>query len=201
MSVPLGMESSFVVRRAHEADVPAIAEMIEDFVPAEHPAHAHVRSIEKMRAAYFGASPVATLYVVTRLVVSREVATGEAAQEDVVGFVQWQPFFDLWWSKMGGRVEWLYIRPRARGFGLPAMLMARVASEVRSQGGEYLLGGGYSDDLASLYERVVRAWPSREAALSAEAFHAMADLNGKSPREIVRDLPPRALNQVQRPGT
>ena len=262
------MASQFAVRLAHEADVHAVAEMVEDFVPVDHPARKHTRSIEKLREAYFGPTPVATLYVATRAIATRKLAGDErrgeelsgderhdeerarnerhdkelaradrrddklacdeelsgdarhdeglardnklargdrrgnklARDEELVGMVQWQPFFDVWWSMLGGRVEWLYVRPSARGFGVSALLIARVAADVRRSGGVYLLGG-YSSELAPFYERVVRAWPSRDAALSAEAFHTMADLDGKSPRDIVRGLPARDINKVQRPPT
>src|SRR4051794_24225486 len=94
------------IRVALEEDAPALAEMVNDFVRG-HPAENHPRPEHALRAAYFGISPVA------------EVIVAEW-KRDVVGMLQWTRTFDMFWSMFGGLVEWLYVRPRARGLGLSA---------------------------------------------------------------------------------
>jgi hypothetical protein len=46
------------------------------------------------------------------------------------------------------------------------------------------------------YERVAMGWKAHECYVSAEAFHALADLAGLLPRDIVRRLPDPGLNKV-----
>jgi GNAT superfamily N-acetyltransferase len=174
----------FEIRRAREADLDALFEMIEDFV-STHKAHSHPRSRDRLREAYFGAAPVGTMLVAVR-------------GERVVGMVHWQRMFDLFWSLPGGRAEWLYVRPEARGYGLPAALLAEVCKEIRAAGGVCLTGGGYETPVGRMYERVALAWPSRECSVGLEAFQQLADLAGQPPREIVRRLPSAALNRSSR---
>lgn len=50
--------------------------------------------------------------------------------------------------------------------------------------------------MEALYERVAMGWKAHECYVSAEAFHAFADLAGLAPREIVRRLPHPELNKV-----
>ena len=61
----LARRAELAVVSAREADLDDIEEMINDFVKG-HPAETHSRSRSKLREAYFGASPVATLLVATR---------------------------------------------------------------------------------------------------------------------------------------
>jgi GNAT superfamily N-acetyltransferase len=175
--------SAVVVRSFCEDDAADVADMIDDFV-RDHPAEHHVRSPAKLRSAYLADPPVARLLVAVR-------------DDRVVGMCQWSRIFDVFWSMFGGKPEWLYVRPEARGTGISAALIAAICDDVRRAGGEYL-SGSYSDDLAGLYERVAIGSPSRECHVSAEAFQVLADLAGQPPREIVRGLPAPELNRVAR---
>ena len=178
-----------IIRVAVERDAPALAEMVNDFVRG-HPAQNHPRPEQALRAAYFGASPVA------------EVIVAEW-NEQVVGMVQWTRIFDMFWSMFGGLAEWLYVKPQARGLGLSAAMLAMTSRRVRDAGGEFLHGSG-SEELGSLYERLASAsGTSRGYYLSAEGFQQAADLAGRPPREIVRKFPSPALSSVParaRPG-
>lgn len=173
--------SGLVVRRAVEDDLDAIARMVEDFVRG-HPAERHPRARERLRDAYFGPAPVARIFVAVR-------------RGAVVGMCQWAPVFDMFWSMRGGRAEWLYVEPAARGHGIALAIIAAICDDVRRSGGE-LIYGGYGEALAPLYERVVEGWANRECALSAEAFQVLADLAGRPPKDIVRGIPAPALNRV-----
>jgi len=169
------------IRSAREADLDDIEEMIDDFVKG-HPAENHSRSRTKLREAYFGAAPLARLLVATR-------------GERVIGMGQWALIYDVFWGMYGANVEWLYVRPQHRRTGVVAAIVAEIGTQVRDAGGEFLHGGG-NRDAESLYERVAMGWKAHECYVSAEAFHALADLAGLTPREIVRRLPDPALNKV-----
>jgi GNAT superfamily N-acetyltransferase len=170
------------IRVALEKDAPALADMVNDFVRG-HPAENHPRPEHALRAAYFGASPVA------------EVIVAEW-NGSVVGMLQWTRIFDMFWSMFGGLVEWLYVRPPARGLGLSAALLAMASRRVRDGGGEFLHGSG-GEHLTSLYARLASAsGTSRGYYLSAEGFQQAADLAGRPPRDIVRHFPSPALSSV-----
>ena len=115
----------------------------------------------------------------------------------IVGMCHWTRIYDLFWAMFGGELEWLYVRPAARGRGIPAVLVAEVCRD-RLSGGEFLKGAGEADETAALYERIAMGWPARTVYVSAEAFHVLADHAGRSPRDIVRGLPAPELNHVSR---
>lgn len=170
-----------MVRKAMESDLDDIEEMVDDFVKG-HPAQDQPRPRAKLREAYFGSSPVAHLVVA--------VANGRA-----VGMAHWTFIYEMFWGIYGGSVEWLYVRPKSRGTGIVAAIVAQVCSEVRAAGGEFLYGGG-GDEVEPLYERAAIGSPTHHCHLSAEAFQVFADLAGKPSRDIVRGLPSRELNNV-----
>jgi GNAT superfamily N-acetyltransferase len=170
------------IRDAAVADLDAIAEMLEDFVAA-HPAKSRARSRDKLREALFGDEPVAHVLVA--------VDRGR-----VVGMVQWWRIFEMFWGIFGGKAEWLYVRPEARGRAVAAMLVAEVCKRVRNSGGEFLYLGSVEPSVTALYDRVTHSWPEQTHALSAEAFQRVADLAGASAKEIVRGLPSPGLNRV-----
>ncbi len=170
------------VRLAGEGDASALVDMVDDFVRG-HPAENHPRTEQAVRAAYFGASPVA------------EVIVAEW-NGDVVGMIQWARIFDMFWSMFGGLVEWLYVRPRARGLGLSAAMLAMASRRVRDSGGEFLYGSG-GEKTASIYARLASASGTTMGYyLSAEGFQQAADLAGQPPRRIVRNFPSPALSRV-----
>jgi GNAT superfamily N-acetyltransferase len=102
----------------------------------------------------------------------------------------------MFWGMFGGKAEWLYVRPEARGRAVAAMLGAEVCKRVRDAGGEFLYLGSSEPSVTALYDRVRNSWPEQTLALGAEAFQRVADLAGASPREIVRNLPSPELDRV-----
>jgi GNAT superfamily N-acetyltransferase len=174
--------SSVTVRSATEADLNEIADMVQGFVVG-HPAEFHPRPVTRLREAYFGAAPVAHLLVARK-------------GPHIVGMGQWTRMYDMFWAMFGGDVEWLYVRPEARGLGIPAAIIAEICRQVRLEGGELLRGGADGDAIAALYERVAIGWRVSTGALSGEAFQICADLAGLSPREIVTSLPAPELNRT-----
>ena len=173
--------SSISIRSATKADLEDVDELVRGFV-AGHPAESHSRPLSRLRQAYFGAHPVAHLLVACR-------------DGRIVGMGQWTRIYDMFWSAFGGEVGWLYVRPEARGLGIPAAIVAEIARQVRADGGELLHGGSEVDSVTKLYERVAMGWPGRTCYVSGEAFHAFADLAGTPLRDLVRRLPDPALNR------
>jgi GNAT superfamily N-acetyltransferase len=169
-----------VLRPATEADLEVIEDLVRGFV-AGHPAEAHPRPRTALQEAYFGPRPVAQLLLAER-------------DGRVVGMGQWTRIYDMFWAAFGGEVGWLYVRPEARGLGIPAALVAEICRRVRLDGGELLHGGADAEDVSKLYERVAVVGPGRSVYVSGEAFQALADLAGTPLRELVRRLPPRSLN-------
>lgn len=173
-------DNSYTARLAREVDLPMIAEMVDDFVK-DHKAAQHQRSMGRLRTAYFGDEPVAELIVAEK-------------DGEVVGMGQWNPIFDMFWSKFGGRAEWLYLRPEVRGRGVWVVILAKICARIRERGGEYLCGPG-NHETRKVYERVTfGSGPTWEFHLSSEAFARVADADGLSPREAVRRLPDPSLN-------
>lgn len=170
-----------VVRRAVEDDLDDILALLDEF-GREHPSARHVRPRAALREAYFGDAPVARLFVAVR-------------HGRTIGMAQWWRIIDMLWVMQGGRVEYLYVRPEARGLGIGAALIAAICDDIRRSGGVFLHGGADHPDIVRLYERVALGGPTFECHVSAEAFQVFADLAGRSPRDIVRGLPARALNR------
>jgi GNAT superfamily N-acetyltransferase len=174
--------AAITIRLAREEDAPALVEMVNDFVRG-HPAENHPRPEGTVRAAYFGDKPVA------------EVIVAEWNGR-VVAMVQWTRIFDMFWSMFGGLAEWLYVKPRARGLGLSAAMLAMVSRRVREDGGEFVHGSG-GEHLASLYRRLAsESGASRGYYLSGEGFQRAADLAGRPPREVVRHFPSPTLSSA-----
>ena len=182
MKDPEETAESARIRIANRGDVPALAEMVNDFVRG-HPAQDKHRPHGHLLAAYFGPKPVA------------EVLIAEW-QGNVVGMIQWTRIYDMFWSMFGGLAEWLYVRPEARGLGLSAAMLALMAHRVREAGGEFIHGAGGAGT-RSLFRRLAESSSDRYSYyLSAEAFQQVADMAHLEPREIVRKLPAPELSSV-----
>jgi GNAT superfamily N-acetyltransferase len=170
------------IRVALEEDVGALADMVNDFVRG-HPAENHSRPEQALPAAYFSATPVAEIIVAE-------------LNGNLVGMLQWTRTFDMFWSMFGGLIEWLYVKPHARGLGLSAAMLAMACRRVRDANGEFLLGTG-GEHLTSLYSRLASAaGATQEYRLSGEGFQQAADLAGAQPRYVVRHFPSPALSSV-----
>lgn len=167
--------SRLEVRSATEADLEEIAVMVQAFAHG-HPAERHPRPSSSVKEAFFSEHPVAHLVVAT-------------SRGRIVGMAQWARIYDIFWAAFGGDVSWLYVRPEARGLGIPAAIIAEICQRVRLAGGELIRGSAQEGSNAALYERVARIWPSRDGYLSAEAFQLFADLAGLAPREIAKRMP------------
>ncbi len=159
-------------RRLEPGDLPSLAEMVADF-GAQHPSATQDRSLGTLEDATLGARAVLNVVVAER-------------GARLVGFVAWAPIFDLFWSNRGGRVDWLYVRPPARGHGVALQLVARAAADIRSGGGVFLMGT-YGRALASEYESVVDGQvDQQEGWLTGDRFQGIASRADARVRDLVR---------------
>ena len=172
------MPAMLKIRRATANDSAEIEDMVADFVKG-HPAEKHARSSSALREAYFGEHPVANLLVAER-------------DEEIVGMAQWSLIYDMFWGMFGAEAGWLYVKPRYRGSGIVAALVARLCAEASGAGASFLHGGG-GDGPSRLYERVAIGMSDRACHLSGRAFQLFSKLDGLPVREIVRRLPPKEL--------
>lgn len=166
------------IRHANASDTPEIERMVADFVKG-HPAENHPRSPSELHAAYFGERPVAHLLVAER-------------DGEIAGMAQWTLIYDMFWGTFGAEAGWLYVKPRNRGSGIVAALVARLCSEASAAGAKFLHGGG-GERPSRLYERVAIGHSDRACYLSGKAFQIFTTLDGLPAREIVRRLPPKEL--------
>jgi len=168
------------IRNANENDIAEIESMVAEFVKG-HPAENHPRSTQALRAAYFGDHPLTHLMVAER--------NGE-----IVGMAQWRLIHDMFWGMFGADAEWLYVKPKYRGSGIVAALIARICAQATEAGAQFLHGGG-GEGPSRLYERVAIGMESRDCFLSAKAFQVFAKLDGLAAREIVRRLPTKEMGR------
>lgn len=170
---------NLIIRVATEDDAPILASLIEEFVKG-HPAENHHRPLNTMREAYFGSINSTYIDLAIR-------------NDEIIGFCGWKKTYDMFWAMFGGEVIGIYVKPKYRGQGIAAILVAKICAQIRDSGGVFLRAQ-YGDEMAKFYERVAIGMPQRECNLSASAFRAVADLDGCSARDIVRSLPNKALN-------
>jgi GNAT superfamily N-acetyltransferase len=170
----------FQVRPAGEADVPALARLLGAYLPETYDAPWH-GSAEALR---------------------RDVLEGRcrmhvavAADGRVIGFLAWIPSYDLHHCTSGGEGIDLYVVPEARGRGVAPALLCAVAREIERGGGKYLKGGPAAYGSAGrLYRRFAVCHPSEECYVSGRALRRLAELAGRSTRELLRSLPDRSWN-------
>jgi N-acetylglutamate synthase-like GNAT family acetyltransferase len=176
------MKHNLVIRTARENDIDEITAMIDDF-SIGHPSENHPRQKFSLKKAFFSGNPIAHLCIAER-------------QNTVLGMGQWMPYYDMFWGQFGGILEWLYVKPKYRGSGVSASIVAELCAQVRKNGGEFVYGEGLNQNVSKLYEQVAIGWEARKCAISGEAFQAFADLAGLPPRQIVKELPKPELNKV-----
>jgi len=117
-------------------------------------------------------------------------------QRKPAGFVAWHRVYDMHWAKGGAQVADLYVVPAHRGLGVALALVAAVCASTLREGGAYLQGGAFdrASAVGRFYERIAVAFDSAECHCAGRAFRQLAELDGQSPRAIVRGLPPKAWN-------
>lgn len=109
------------VRRAREADLPALVELIHALAAYERMADAVTLDPEELRRHLFGPRPLA------EVLVAEERGT-------IVGYALFFPILSTFRGKPGIHVEDLFVRPEHRGKGWGRKLLAAVAQLARERG-------------------------------------------------------------------
>jgi hypothetical protein len=171
--------SKLVVRNATVDDVTVLARLIDGFAE-RHPASQFNRSTDRLREAYFGTKAVGHIVIAEK-------------EGNPIGFGIWRKAYDVFWSMFGGDGLGLYVKASHRGYGVALAIVAAMCEQIRREGGQFHQTS-YDPDLAELYERIGIGRAERACHVSAAAFETLAALAGRTPREIVRALPDKALN-------
>jgi GNAT superfamily N-acetyltransferase len=173
------------VRQAVVTDAPTLAALLAAYLAEEFPGHTGTSVEQLERDVLSGAS-------------HQHVLLAESAGHPI-GFIGWHRVYDMHWGKAGAQVADLYVAPSHRGLGVALALVAAVCAAASAQGGRYLAGAAYDRDspVGQFYERFAVAFDSAECHCSGAAFRRLADLNGRPPREIARELPPKEWNYLE----
>jgi GNAT superfamily N-acetyltransferase len=170
----------YLIRKANRNDVPRLAELLESYMQ------------ETYQGAWGGNAQLLERHLVNNEV---EIIVAEALNRDVIGFVAWVDSYDLHWCMKGGEVIDFYVLPSERGRGAAMLLIAELAADVQGCGGVYLKGGAVDNSVVRrLYRKIAMCLPGGESYISGRAFRRLAELSGKSLREIVKNLPDTAWN-------
>lgn len=112
----------------------------------------------------------------------------------VVGFVAWCPSYDLHNCVAGVEVLDLYVVPAVRSRGVALVLACALAAEEAGRGTVYMKGTSLEGgSRRRLYHRFAVCDPGG-CIVGGRAFRRLAELAGRSAREIARSLPERAWN-------
>lgn len=124
-----------------------------------------------------------------------EIIVAETMNHEIIGFVAWIGSYDLHWCMKGGDVIDFFVAPAHRGLGAAIFLIVKLAAEIRDNGGTYFKGGAVDNSaVQQLYRKLAMCLPDGESYVSGRAFRQLAELSGKSLREIIRKLPEAAWN-------
>ncbi|MGH3725161.1 MAG: GNAT family N-acetyltransferase [Mycobacterium sp.] len=113
--------SSTQIRRATEADVPAIVGLIEGLAEYEKARDKCLITEDQLRTALFGSAPALFAHVAE-------------ADGVVCGTAVWFLNFSTWTGCHGIYLEDLYVTPEQRGTGLGKALLSALADECVASG-------------------------------------------------------------------
>lgn len=169
------------IRLATTTDAETLATLISECLAESYPGHPGTPRDVLLRDVLEPLPPPAA---------QPRIAIATRALGGSVGYIAWDPTYDLHWGSAGAHVSDLYVAPAVRGLGLAAALVAYCCAEVQAAGGAYLRGEAYDrPSTRRLYGRIAVLQPSGEVALGGRAFRVMAELAGASPRAILAQLP------------
>lgn len=124
-----------------------------------------------------------------------EIILAETTSSEIIGFIAWIDSYDLHWCLKGGEVIDFFVNPSHRGGGAAPLLIAKAAGDIQARGGEYLKGGAVENRaVRQFYGKIGICLGNGEFYLSGRAFRGLAELSGKSLREIIKGLPEKAWN-------
>lgn len=124
-----------------------------------------------------------------------KIIVAETDGDKIVGFVAWVMTYDLHWCLKGGSAIDFYAAPSNRGTSAAIFLIIELAAAIQKCGGAFLHGGAVENEIVRrLYRRVAIIQPNGECYISGRAFRHLAELAGKTRRDIVKNLPETEWN-------
>ena len=170
----------YLIRKANQSDAPSLGELLE----------AYMR--ETYHGAWGGNNQLLEQHISGDEV---EIIVAETLNGKVIGFVAWLASYDLHWCLKGGDVIDFYVCPPHRGGGAAVLLITKLAGDIQEDGGAYLKGGAVDNPMVRrLYQKIAMCLPDGESYVSGKAFRRLAELSGKSLREIIKEMPEAAWN-------
>lgn len=166
------------IRRAAREDMVALAGLMQEYMA------------ETFHQPWRG-----NLEALTRDALGKEAhALLAVDQGEPVGFALWRRTWDARRCLGGGELLDVFVQKDSRGGAIaPELLLATVA-DVAREGGVFLRGQEVAMQGDRLYQRFAVTAPGTEFSLSGKAFRALAALDGKPLREVLRALPARSDN-------
>jgi GNAT superfamily N-acetyltransferase len=107
----------------------------------------------------------------------------------LVGFVAYQPMYDLYHCRPGVEVIDLYVVPESRSHAVAIRLLAAIADVTQRNGARFMAGQGVTTGtMPRLLRRFAHGFPGLHCYLSGRGFRAAC---GARNRDLIRMLPPR----------
>jgi GNAT superfamily N-acetyltransferase len=167
------------VRPATQADVPALVALLEAYMRETY-ARPWSGTAEALARDGFGAR--------CRLTVA-------ARAGELVAFAAWSDAYDLHHCVAGCDLIDLFVQRDQRGRGVALRLVAALAAEARTRGATYVKGLAVGAPATrAFYERLAMAFDGADCIVGGRAFRVLAELDGKTPREMLRGLPRKEWN-------
>ena len=164
-------------------DADILATLLADYLRESYPGHLG-STVEQLRRDVLSEQP-------------RHNVLLASAGDTAVGFIAWDPIYDMHWAARGMQVADLYVAPSHRGLGVALALTVRLAAEGYADGAMFLRGGAYDrESTRRAYARVGVVLPSGETNVGGRAFRRLAELADKPIRELLRSLPPVEWNYL-----
>ncbi len=173
------MTKPVAVRKAGAENAPAIAAMLGSY-------------IEECYTTNWGGNAEQLANDILSDRVSLFVAEGG---DKIIGFAAVIAAYDLHWCTRGGEVIDLYVIPDRRGRGIAFQVLAAAAKYIYENGGKFLKGGAIENvPVRRSVQRAAMMSGNGEVYLSGRAFRHFVGLAGRSPRDMLRNMPNPSWN-------
>ncbi len=171
---------SYLIRKAAPGDVPYLEKLLNDYMRETYEA-VWTGTAESLKRDGFGRE--------------FEMLIAEKPSNNIDGFIAWNNTYDLHHCVKGGTIIDFYVAPDNRGRGAGLLLAVGAAAEIQKNGGAFLHGGAVENEIVRrFYSRIAMSFPNGECYVSGRAFRHLAELSGKTVREIVKNLPSKEWN-------